>query len=267
MKYTFSDDEIDSDGLSIHRSARNSGVSTPFEDRGPTITASGRQVKSRYAGLYGESMLVDKRREIDNEEGVEVNGDPEQDTIEVSGSGAPNGHARGGGKESRGARRSKGYTQEAQSDDESDAPPTEEEWTGNEEESDDDEPELDDDDEEMSDADSTNAANEIDENTQESLVVQLRYRKTDQDKGETVQVTTNGYLPYHDFKDRNQPLLSSSPLPQTIHARQEPQHAEGLVKEPLKEVLPTSGDSMTEDDLHVPKNLMHERVGLPMMSG
>ena len=263
MKYTFSDDEIDSDGLSIHRSARNSGVSTPFEDRGPTITASGRQVKSRYAGLYGESMLVDKRREIDGDEGTDVNGNLEQDTIEVSSSGAINGHVRGGGRESRGVRRSKGYTtQETQSEEESDAPPTEEEWTGNEEESDDDEPELDDDDEEMSDIDSANGVNEEDENTQESLVVQLRYRKPSQDESK---VTMNGY---HGSLDLSRPLiLSPPPLSQSDQARQEIQQAEGAPKEPVKELLPSSGDSMTDDERHVPKDLMHERVGLPMMSG
>lgn len=59
MKYTFSDedDEGYSDATSTRRSARNTGTHTPAEPAGPTITQSGRQVKSRQGGAYGESML------------------------------------------------------------------------------------------------------------------------------------------------------------------------------------------------------------------
>ncbi|KAI9894444.1 MAG: hypothetical protein M1814_003202 [Vezdaea aestivalis] len=58
MKYTFSDDEDeDSDVPSNHRSLRNSGKSTPIDaPQGPTFTASGRQVKSRMGGAYGETV-------------------------------------------------------------------------------------------------------------------------------------------------------------------------------------------------------------------
>jgi hypothetical protein len=59
MKYTFSDedDEAYSDATSTRRSTRNTGTHTPVEPSGPTITQSGRQVKSRQGGTYGESML------------------------------------------------------------------------------------------------------------------------------------------------------------------------------------------------------------------
>lgn len=58
MKYTYSDDEDDvySDATSARRSTRNTGTHTPA-DNGPTVTASGRQVRSRIGGAYGESML------------------------------------------------------------------------------------------------------------------------------------------------------------------------------------------------------------------
>lgn len=57
IKYTFSDEEDGaSDALSAKRSNRQSGVSTPAEPARPTITASGRQVKSRYRGTYGETI-------------------------------------------------------------------------------------------------------------------------------------------------------------------------------------------------------------------
>lgn len=57
MKYTYSDDEgaTTSDAPAERRSNRNSGIVTP--EPGPTVTASGRQVRSRFAGPYGQSAL------------------------------------------------------------------------------------------------------------------------------------------------------------------------------------------------------------------
>ncbi|KAM3081018.1 hypothetical protein ACMFMG_004977 [Clarireedia jacksonii] len=59
MKYTYSDeeDEIYSDTTASRRSTRNTGTHTPAEPAAPTVTQSGRQVKSRVGGAYGESML------------------------------------------------------------------------------------------------------------------------------------------------------------------------------------------------------------------
>ncbi|KAH9221033.1 hypothetical protein DL95DRAFT_382417 [Leptodontidium sp. 2 PMI_412] len=59
MKYTYSDDEEDmyTDSTTARRSTRNTGTHTPAEPSGPTITQSGRQVKSRHGGAYGESLL------------------------------------------------------------------------------------------------------------------------------------------------------------------------------------------------------------------
>jgi hypothetical protein len=59
MKYTYSDEEDDiySDSTTARRSTRNTGTHTPTEPSGPTITQSGRQVKSRHGGAYGESIL------------------------------------------------------------------------------------------------------------------------------------------------------------------------------------------------------------------
>ena len=176
MKYTFSDDELDSDGFSVRRSARNSGVSTPLEDRGQTITASGRQVKSRYAGFYGESMLVDQRKEQETEHGaiIETATEPDADadasrflnTERLQRSG-------------RAVTRPRLYGDEQESDEESDTPPTEEEWSGNEDDSDVSEPDLegDDEDDAMSEAESDLGDEDDDGNKEESLVVQLRYRK------------------------------------------------------------------------------------------
>ncbi|KAI9646716.1 hypothetical protein NHQ30_004713 [Ciborinia camelliae] len=59
MKYTYSDDEDDvfSDTTGSRRSTRNTGNHTPAEPAGPTVTLSGRQVRSRVGGAYGESVL------------------------------------------------------------------------------------------------------------------------------------------------------------------------------------------------------------------
>ena len=57
IRYTYSSDEgSGSETTSARRSERQSGISTPAEE-GPTFTASGRQVRSRLGGAYGESML------------------------------------------------------------------------------------------------------------------------------------------------------------------------------------------------------------------
>ncbi|KAE8446129.1 hypothetical protein EG329_012500 [Mollisiaceae sp. DMI_Dod_QoI] len=61
VRYTYSDEDPDegvySDATSTRRSTRNTGTHTPVEVSGPTVTQSGRQVKSRQGGAYGESML------------------------------------------------------------------------------------------------------------------------------------------------------------------------------------------------------------------
>ena len=62
IKYTYSDDdEYDSDDRSMRRSTRNTGANTPAEPSGPTITQSGRQVRSRQGGAYGETVLSGTR--------------------------------------------------------------------------------------------------------------------------------------------------------------------------------------------------------------
>ena len=178
MKYTFSDDEIDSDGFSVRRSTRNSGVSTPLEDRGPTVTASGRQVKSRYAGFYGESMLVDQRKDLEPDHGGMDDTSTGLDAENEGTRPLRGGHLQRSGRATRVAR-PRTYGDEPGSDEESEAPLSAEEWSGNENESDDSEPdnEGDEEDEEMSEAESDLVDEEDDGNNQESLVVQLRYRK------------------------------------------------------------------------------------------
>ncbi len=77
MKYTYSDDEEDfvEDDSRSRRSARNTGTSTPAE---PTITQSGRQVRNRQGGAYGESMLSETHAASDaaSENGERAGGRP-----------------------------------------------------------------------------------------------------------------------------------------------------------------------------------------------
>ncbi|KIX10533.1 uncharacterized protein Z518_01616 [Rhinocladiella mackenziei CBS 650.93] len=178
MKYTFSDEEYGSDGLSSKRSTRISGSSTPLE-HGPTVTASGRQVKSRIGGVYGESMLIDQRKELERAAGEGHFTETSDDMPST----LPNGR---GTRISRSGRHVKitrvRYTDGMDSDSD-EAQSSGKEWSGNEDEPDESEPDFnaededDDEDEEMS--DEGLEADELveDDNTQESLVVQLRYRK------------------------------------------------------------------------------------------
>ncbi|KAH8600812.1 hypothetical protein B0O99DRAFT_502947 [Bisporella sp. PMI_857] len=61
IKYTYSDGEEEdtgySDATTNRRSTRNTRNHTPAEGFVPTVTQSGRQVKARHGGAYGESML------------------------------------------------------------------------------------------------------------------------------------------------------------------------------------------------------------------
>lgn len=69
LKYTYSDDEdILSDEGPSRRSARNTSNNvTPAEPSRPRFTASGRQIRSRAGGLYGEALLTGQREDSEDE--------------------------------------------------------------------------------------------------------------------------------------------------------------------------------------------------------
>ena len=159
MKYTYSDDEdIYSDSTTARRSTRNTGTHTPAEPSGPTITQSGRQVKSRHGGAYGESML--------SGQGVGVavggfDGASDEPSHDESAGARPRRAAATNGRSSKPkpGRHIEGYNDvdEMTSDDEGDA--SEQDYGDDEEEDDnvplesdvDDQDELSDEDEEMED--------------------------------------------------------------------------------------------------------------------
>ncbi|KAH8683304.1 hypothetical protein BGZ60DRAFT_399866 [Tricladium varicosporioides] len=123
MKYTYSEEEDEgySDATTSRRSTRNTGTHTPVE--GPTVTQSGRQVRARHGGAYGESILSETSHNpaiIDGYEG----------TTDDQGDGNSTGRPRraaattlASGRAPKGGRHIDGYNNvdEMTSDDEDDA--------------------------------------------------------------------------------------------------------------------------------------------------
>ena len=190
-RYTYSDEEDGgSDALSVRRSHRQSGISTPAESSGPTFTASGRQVKSRYGGTYGRTVLGGQQ------DGTEHLGTGEMDAAEDD-----EDEPRSRGRPRRAAQQNrsnvkafsrkhaKGYDSLGSMDDESDATSTGNEWDGGDEDEPDDNIDDEDEDEDIDMSDDSRAEDEEDDPRQ-SLVVSLRYAKRGQSTAS--QDTRNG---------------------------------------------------------------------------
>ncbi|OBT66071.1 hypothetical protein VE03_03243 [Pseudogymnoascus sp. 23342-1-I1] len=191
IKYTYSDDEDDiySDSTT-RRSTRNTGTHTPAEPAGPTVTQSGRQVRSRLGGAYGESMTGSNQASAITAGGYDGNeslGD--DDSI----NGRPSRRAAAINRDSssrKGGRNIDGYNSVDDMDDEEDA--SEQDYGDDEEEDDvvslasegeeDDEDEVVDDDVDMVD--------ELDElGAKKSLVVSLPIKTPTPEKKRTVKLT------------------------------------------------------------------------------
>lgn len=172
LKYTYSDDEdvFFDDQPSTRRSTRNAApTEAPTESRRPRFTASGRQIRSRAGGLYGESLLYGQHGGADDEEFEEEEevSRPQRTRTSIH----PNGYS--------------GYDAE-DLDDASEVHSTANdsgnEWRGVD---DDLENDFEGDDEEGEEA----SAEESGENDEpESLVVQLRYGKGDASSNPEVQI-------------------------------------------------------------------------------
>ena len=126
MRYTFDDndeDELDSDAPSTRRSGRNhSNGSTPVES-GPTVTASGRTVRPRGGGMYGESLLSGQAN------GIEAGSYDASDMSD-----APNGRAARAGRRGSNGHGADGTKKRKHNDnemsDESDAEDSGNDWDG-----------------------------------------------------------------------------------------------------------------------------------------
>ncbi|KAF4634611.1 hypothetical protein G7Y89_g3500 [Cudoniella acicularis] len=135
MKYTYSDedDEGYSDASTSRRSTRNTGTHTPVE--GPTVTQSGRQVKARHGGAYGESILSETHASAITVELDEASGEPD-DNNSIGRPRRAAAKAISNGRAPKGGRHIEGYNNvdEMTSDDEEDA--SEQDYGDDEEEDD-----------------------------------------------------------------------------------------------------------------------------------
>ena len=154
-------------------------MSTPAESNGPTFTASGRQVRSRHGGTYGETRLRDATNYSRHDvlTGAEV--EEEDDEDEPVSRGRPRRAAQQNRVKAKpfSQKNIEGYGSLGSMDDESDATSSGNEWDGGDDDEADDHvgDEEEEDDVDMSD---TLGAEEEDDSTQQSLVVSLRYLKS-----------------------------------------------------------------------------------------
>lgn len=180
MRYTYDDeDELmeDSDALSTRRSTRQSGRSTPAEARGPVVTASGRQVRGRTGGLYGESLLSGQTTtNADTPRTGDYEGSDATDELQQNGSGRA---TRSGGRSTVNPRKRKhieSYNSLDEMSDEEDAESSGNEWDGGDDEDDNMEDAEDDDEDDFLEDDEEDMV-------QRSLIVKLKVPKKPQSQG------------------------------------------------------------------------------------
>ncbi|CAE7008110.1 hypothetical protein P3342_002595 [Pyrenophora teres f. teres] len=181
QRYTYDEEEdFDSDNLSVRRSGRQSARDTPAAPSGPTVTASGRQVRSRATGLYGETLHSGQV----TDHGSSVNGDYVRSDMSEE---PQLGHGRATRAANRGTTNGRALGRRLDSEDDEDATS----WDGGDDDEEEaDQMELDDDDHDAA-GDSSE-----DEDEQHSLIVTLHYRKGASDAPAAPQdedtVMTNG---------------------------------------------------------------------------
>lgn len=186
-----------------------SSRSTPFDEGRPVVTASGRQVKSRLGGVYGESMLTDQRKEAERE--------PDHDSINVDEIRTRNGRPVRSSIPSHGAASSRGrYADGLESGSETGDEPEQEgdEWSGNEDEPDD-EDELEAEDSQQSEDELMDDADGEDPEPS-SLVVKLTYKKHSQQNGDATMTNgISGTFPVRSPVKQQIVLAQPQPQPQS----------------------------------------------------
>lgn len=208
MKYTYSDEEDEgySDSTS-RRSARNTGTHTPA-DTGPTVTQSGRQVRARQGGTYGESMLSGTQAPTTDEpahEGTVENAEEDDESVGRRPRRAAAAVAVAvNGRVAKGGRHIEGYNSVDELSDEEDA--SEQDYGDDEEEDDHVSVESDvEDNDELSDEEDVEDEMELDEGLQEKkkLVVKLSVKTPTPERKNAVKLsltpeTSFGELPKPD---------------------------------------------------------------------
>ncbi|KAJ5602663.1 hypothetical protein N7537_005619 [Penicillium hordei] len=196
LKYTYSDDEdiFSDDEPSARRSTRNAVPTEAFtESRRPRFTASGRQIRSRAGGLYGEALLIGQRGADDEEfdEDEEEVSRPQRTRTSTH----PNGYS--------------GYDAddlEDASEVHSSANESGNEWRGVE---DDLEHDFEGDNEEEEASADESTGNE----EPESLVVQLRYGKGDASSNPEIEIEKSPPAEDAEMKDAGEAAAASSAKP------------------------------------------------------
>ncbi|CAG8275653.1 unnamed protein product [Penicillium nalgiovense] len=195
LKYTYSEDEdiFSEDEPSARRSTRNAAPTEAFtESRRPRFTASGRQIRSRAGGLYGEALLTGQRDgadddEFDEDEEEEVSR-PQRARTSIH----PNGYSGYGADDLEDASEFHSSGNESGN-----------EWRGAE---DDLENDFEGDDEE----EETSADGSTGNEEPESLVVQLRYGKGDASSNPGVQIEKPPPAEDVEMKDAGEAAAASS---------------------------------------------------------
>lgn len=164
IRYTYSDNEEESDATGSRRSARYSGQSTPA-DAGPVVTASGRQVRPARTGIYGETLLSGQ-------------GDTASETSRTSGRATRSSRRISPLHEER-KRKSRGYNSFDEESDEDDDHSSGNEWDGGDDDDDNN------DDVDMADAEDEDEMESDQEDVDRSLIVKLKINKKPQEPTET----------------------------------------------------------------------------------
>lgn len=164
--------------MSPKRSTRQSGISTPAESTGPTYTASGRQVRSRHGGTYGETTLTGQHESTEHDR-------PDKEGLDAIDTDHSRSRSRRSVQENgvrtktQTQRNVDSYDSEDVKNDESDVTSSGHEWQGGDEDEADDNIDDDEDDEDidMSDVEGSEEGARSFDTPQGSLMVTLRYAK------------------------------------------------------------------------------------------
>lgn len=227
LKYTYDDEDMFSeDENSVRRSTRGAGsTAAPMESSRPRFTASGRQIRSRAGGLYGETLLAGQNDGADYEEDDEEEevGRPQRTRTSRN----PNGYS--------------GYDAEDLEDASihSSANESGNEWRGPEDDEEHDfEGDNEDEEEEASEEDS-----DVSEEP-ESLVVQLRYGRGDAPSNGNIETQNDKPPPAKDVKMKDatdtaaapSAQASTMPPPPNSSENRAPEAASSLPSVPIPQV-------------------------------
>jgi hypothetical protein len=197
QRYTYDEeDDFDSDNLSVRRSGRQSARDTPAAPSGPTVTASGRQVRSRATGMYGETLHSGQV----TDRASPATGDYVRSDVSVE---PQPGHGRSTRAANRGTTNGRAPKRDLDSEDEEDATS----WDGGDDDEEPEQMDLDEDEEDAVDESSE------DEDEPQSLVVTLRIGKdtTQVPNAPTQDTTMTNGVDHHPASSTSAPLAAQQP--------------------------------------------------------